>query len=695
MVDGGKAMELVDFRKELLEEVRALASSDNDSKANTFVRVLCDYLINLDVIVDYELCFIKTEGKSRRILKMDAYSYDSLDKSLTLITSIYNDDDISVTLIRGEAKKNFDRIEYLLEEIIDGRLYDKFDISSAQYDFINEVSSLLKQIQRIRLIIITDSIMSDKIGVFETKTLRDIPIDYNIWDASRLYKTFVASDAREKLEINFKEYSTHGIPLLLANNSNNTYESYLGVIPGNVLADIYDKYGSKLLEGNVRSFLSTKGAVNRNIRKSILTTPEMFFAYNNGISATATGIELEQTDKGIFLIEAQDFQIVNGGQTTASLSTARFKDKANLDDIFVQMKLTKVKSEEGQNIIQSISRCSNSQNKVSEVDFFSTSQFHVRMEQISRRVYSPAVRGNQYDTHWFYERARGQYTQAQMKLTSAQKKKFTNQNPKSQVITKTDFAKYVNSWNSLPHIVSKGAQSNFLAFANDINPKWEENNELYNEAYFKEVVSLAILFKHVENLVSKQYWYQNAYRANIVTYSIALFSEKLKEQCIDQEIDFNKIWSKQEVPEAITEIFIKLTKAVFESITAPGKATANVTQWCKREDCWYTIKKTEIDIGKKIEEFLIDKNEKKKIVKESKKEQKFLNEIEEQVRIINLGEVYWQRVLKFGREKGLLGHEDEKVLQVVTKIRSSKIPSQSQCKELLKIVDRVEGEGFK
>ena len=196
------------------------------------------------------------------------------------------------------------------------------------------------------------------------------------------------------------------------------YRSYLCVIPGTVLADIYDTYGSKLLEGNVRSFLSTKVAVNKKIRTTILNTPRMFFAFNNGVSATAMDVVIENTDHGRFITSVRDFQIINGGQTTASLSNARYKDKASLEGLYVQMKLTAIDEssvDEADELIRNISRSSNSQNKVSDADFFASHPFHRRMEQISRHIFAPAVGGAQYQTRWFYERARGQYLQEQRK----------------------------------------------------------------------------------------------------------------------------------------------------------------------------------------------------------------------------------------------------------------------------------------
>ena len=118
-------------------------------------------------------------------------------------------------------------------------------------------------------------------------------------------------------------------------------------------------------------------------------------------------LNFETTDEGRSITYAKDFQIINGGQTTASLSNARHKDKADLSEIYVQMKLTEVDSnaDKSSELIRTISRSSNSQNKVSDADFFATTPFHVRMEQISRKVFEPAHNGAQYETRWFYEQA--------------------------------------------------------------------------------------------------------------------------------------------------------------------------------------------------------------------------------------------------------------------------------------------------
>ena len=336
--------------------------------------------------------------------------------------------------------------------------------------------------------------------------------------------------------------------------STDDFHSYLCVIPGKILADIYDEYGSALLEGNVRSFLSTKVAVNKKIRETILSKPDRFFAFNNGISATALNVELADTPQGRFVTKVKDFQIINGGQTTASLSNARFRDKADLSSIFVQMKLTEIDetdADKSTELIRNISKSSNSQNKVSDADFFATSPFHIRMEQFSRRMFANASDGSQYETHWFYERARGQYLQAQMRLTPAKKKQFQMQNPKNQLITKTDLAKVMVTWRGRPDIVSRGAQTCFMWFANITDAAWEEDNEQFNEKYYQEAVALTIMHRYLEKAIPMQHWYESGYRANVITYSIASLHHLLSKQKAGLKLDLAMIWIRQTVPDVL------------------------------------------------------------------------------------------------------------------------------------------------
>lgn len=430
--------------------------------------------------------------------------------------------------------------------------------------------------------------------------------------------------------------------------------------------------------------------------QAILNNPQMFFAFNNGISATAMDVEIEDTNHGRFITFVRDFQIINGGQTTASISNARYKDKADLSSIFVQMKLTSIDEstpEESDELIRNISRSSNSQNKVSDADFFASHPFHRRMEQISRHLFAPASEGAQYETKWFYERARGQYLQEQMRLTPAKKKQFELQHPKNKVIKKTDLAKVQNTWRGFPQIVSKGAQTNFNSFAEYIDEQWNTNEEQFNERYFQTTAALILLFQYLEKTIPKQPWYEGGYRANIIYYTLAQFRRLLHSQYQGQELDLMLIWNRQSVPEQVGTVLIALAERVLLRITDPSRKVANVTQWCKRNDCWEDVKKIHIDIPEDIENYLITIDEQKDAQKSAKKEQKVVNEIQAQTTVVNYPVEMWMRLSEFVVRNHMVTPTDVSALAIACKM-PAKIPNTYQCKRLLALLRKASEEGF-
>lgn len=424
--------------------------------------------------------------------------------------------------------------------------------------------------------------------------------------------------------------------------------------------------------------------------------PSMFFAYNNGVSATAMDVQLERTAGGTHIVGARDFQIINGGQTTASLSNTRHKDKADLEGIYVQMKLTEIDESDmdrSTELVRNISRSSNSQNKVTDADFFSTHPFHIRMEQHSRRIFAPAESGAQYETKWFYERAKGQFLQAQMRLTPAKKRQFLLQNPKSKVITKTDLAKVRNTWSEMPHIVSKGAQTNFMKFAELIDEAWTANDSQFNERYFTESVALVILFKHLEALIPRQEWYEQGYRANIVTYSLALLHQLIRKQFKNMELDLQSIWQRQSVPEIVTKALEQIAEQVFYRITDPNRPTINVTQWCKREGCWNSVQEINLILPAEFSSVLIGKTEVRAAEKEARKDQKVLSETEAQVKVLQYSAVQWKKLSAFAMQKRMASPDENVALKYACQI-PNKMPSGYQSQRLLALLDRALSEGF-
>lgn len=692
-------MELSEYRKDYLENVKMLAAAENEGTVAMFVNTVLADLQELNVITDFESCY--SVGKyGRKGYRVDAYSFDDYDYSMSVFIADYSGSNEEETLTRTDAMMLFEKVYTFLDGCINGNFRNKIEISTPVYDLVERIVHLEKSVRKYRFFIVTDKVMSGKIASFDFGKIGDVNIEYNIWDMQRLHRVMSTGDGHEPVEIMFKDFNIKGLPCLEASDvSTDDVKCLLCVIPGHILADLYDTYGSTLLEGNVRSFLSTKGAVNKNIRKTILEadgeSKRMFFAYNNGISATATSVESCEENAGTYITSINNLQIVNGGQTTASLSNTRFKDKADLSGIFVQMKLTVIPDhDQAQLLIPKISRGSNSQNKVSDADFFSNHEFNVRMQQISRRMYAPAVNGLQYETHWFFERSRGQYDQEQSKMTPSEKKKYQMQNPKEQKITKTDFAKYQNTWREYPYFVSMGAQKNFTRFANYIVDEWNKDDAQFNEQYFRDTVVIAIMFKCIDKLVPQQEWYDKGYKANIVVYALALFNYLIKKQYPECSLNMRYIWDKQKVPECIYDEFVKLSKFVFDHITDESRPITNVTEWCKKEQCWITLKAREYTLDSRITEFLLTRDEQKKERATGRREHAIVNGIQVQAEVVKKGQEYWETALRWGKEKKLLTDIDISFLTAATKMNFGRIPSEKQCQRIVNIEVKLLDEGF-
>ena len=687
-------MDFEEFKQDLNINVKNSAFNFGVGKAASFADEVIQLMQDADYLNgDFHEAFFKgIHSKKRSNMRIDGYIQDEVNNNLILFVVHYTEDETNMT--KTIAESNFKMLASFVDAAVNTKLYQEIEDSLPIFELVEILKEKAAEISKFIFILLTNAKRSATLVNFKNFFLIEKEVECQIWDIERIFEIYSSMQIREPIKIDFTEYGD-GIPCLRADSSS-SYESFLCVIPGKILADIYDRYGSRLLEGNVRSFLSTKRAVNKKIRASILNEPKMFFAFNNGIAATAKELTIKNNVSGSLITSALDFQIINGGQTTASLSIARFKDKADLDNIFVQMKLTKIgemDNDHQEKLIEKISRSSNSQNKVSEADFFSTHPFHIEMEKISKRIFAPAVGGIQYQTKWFYERARGQYLQEQMRMTKAQKKIFQQQNPKNQVITKTDFAKYRMTWAENPDIVSKGAQTNFMKFAVVISESWEKDSLQFNERYFKETVALAILWQTIEKIVSSQSWY-NSYRANIVTYSLALFHHLMKEKFPKMEFDLISLWNKQTIPEILKEFFSKLTLEVNNYITNPQRKITNVTQWCKQSLCWQGLKEsTSIMIPDDFINFMKDKNLTKEAKKEARSDQRIISGIQAQENIVQLDGKIWQKIFIDASNLKLIATQDEaKALKTAMKI-PMRIPTDFQCVTLLKLLDRLKENG--
>jgi hypothetical protein len=583
---------ILEFAEDFQQEIISLSEIEGEEnfREDQFTRLFMDYLSEYGEIEDGEVCSYRGRG-----MQVNGYSFsEELDK-IVLIVSHYTSSYLPDSISKSDIDSSIKRCINFFKKALSG-MHIQIEEASPLFDLALHIYEFKEMLNELKIIYITDGVA--KLEVQEESSIHNIPVKVQIWDIERIYRSWSSGQKREAIEINFIDYG-QAIACLPMPEDNPDYKTYLAVMPGQVLVNIYGEFGPRLLERNVRSFLQSRGNVNKGIRSTIRFEPHMFLAYNNGLSAVAESIELINLNDGTTAIKAvKDLQIVNGGQTTASIYQAVKKDKADVNDLFVQVKLTVIlDASKIDEIVPRISEYANNQNKIQTADFSANDPFHRKVEELSRTIWAPAYSGVQRQTRWFYERARGQYMDEKGRTsTSAQKKQFDSTHPKNQLFTKTDLAKFINTWNQLPHMVSRGAQKNFNEFTVLNSERGHES--LPNQSYFERLVAKAILFNRTEKLVQEQRY--GGYRANIVTYTIAWLSN-----ATNKRIDLDNIWKTQKLTPVLENAIVQISRHIHSHIiNAPGNG--NITEWCKKADCWGSLKEQEIQIPEDLLEELID-----------------------------------------------------------------------------------------
>lgn len=694
-------MELIDYIESFTNDVQADADTLQISIEESFLNNIADKLIESETIADYEVGYFKKNGRQNRVIEINGYSFDDSDGTFNLFV-VDELDDLESNLTNTRLDSLIRRAEELVYCAIESRFLEweessvGYEVASQIYMLYNNRSNINTEfdLKKIRVFVLTNKSLSKRFKNVVREPIRNVPVEFSVYDATKLYDMAKAGFEKEPVNIILEDYGIIGIQAIKCTSKEGEFESYLAPLPGNVLANIYIDHGSQVLEGNVRSFLSVRGKVNKGIRKTILSEPEKFFILNNGITVTSRGVTYEENERGIFITKIDDLQIVNGGQTTASLANAKLKERADLSKVQVMMKLSVLKDHEvAEKLVPEISRASNSQNKIDEADFFSNHPFHVKIEELSKKILAPAVDGNQYQTVWFYERARGQYTVAQMKLTQSQAKAFKLKNPTSQVIKKTDLAKYIMTYAGHPHDTSKGAQAVMKKFSTLVQGNdgeggfWAENSSTVNENYFRELVAKAIIFKETEKLVSNLCWYKEvkAYRANIVAYTIALLSTYAKKKKLD--INLKDIWNKQRMYEELVNQCVVTSKEVYDYLTGE-REVQNVTEWAKREKCWQNAQKQTWTILPDFENSLVA------LVKEKKSEINIAT-VDSMNFVVGKDPEFWIEMTNWGKRFLYLTPKEAGLLEIASKIHSQgKIPTERQFAEIVKIHNNLVSKGF-
>ena len=680
-------IDITEFHEELFQEIHSLADAEGRFAEDAFFDVLTTSLIDAGEIETAD----RAHHVSPRGIRVDGYGGDPVnsDAVLSLIITDFSQSHDVATLTATNMDATFKRLSNFLDRSLDEGYRNSLEESAPAFGLADLIAARWPSISRVRLFLVTNRMLSSRVDGREAGQLQGVPITYSVWDLGRLHRFVTSGNEREDYMVNLDEF---GGPLLVlpAHLHQADYESYLAVFPGRQLARIYDRWGARLLEQNVRVFLQARGNVNRGLRNTIANYPEMFFSYNYGITATAESIETVASPNGLLLTGMRNFQIVNGGQTTASIHAALRNREVDLDRVFVQMKLSIVNSDRALEIVPKISEYANTQNRVSAADFFSNHPFHIRMEGFSRRLYAPSRDGTFRQSKWFYERARGQYQDGRGRLTQAERRRFDLEYPKPQMFTKTDLAKFLNVWRDQPDVVSRGAQKNFADFASFIGGEWNKHSNDFNEVYYREAIAKAIVFRSVERLITEQPWYQGGYRANVVAYAIAKLAHDVAQR--GESINFERTWRAQGISPGLREALVVSAKAVHDVIVDPPDRMRNVTEWAKQQACWSRVMGLHVAWPEALEAELVSGAERDEVKRTAVKEQKMLNGIEAQTVVFQAGSALWSDVKVWGMSKGLLSPDDQGILDVAISI-PAKVPSEKQSLRTIEILQRLREEG--
>lgn len=574
------AEELADFSLDFHSEIRAQAHAAEALKEEIFVERMGEILEEYGEIEGFNPCaYVGKAGK------IDGWYFDDEFKDIVVIVSKYFDSDNleAANLPNGEVNALFAQAEKFIFNSIKG-LHNKIDISDPAHEPAILISDCGKELRNVKIVLITDGVTKRRAA--EVSNVGDIEISRTIWDIERTCN-FHRKGEREVIGVDFAQDYGGPINCVSLQNSTKRYSTYLAFVPGNVLADMYAKWGTKMLDMNVRVFLSARGNVNKGIKETIQTSPDLFCAFNNGITVFAKEVELKRDGNVLSIVKAHDFQIVNGGQTTASLYHTRKKD-VSLENLFVQMKMTVIHDDKDIPVlVPKISEFSNTQNKVQVADLAANQAPHPEIQAISNAILAPDPTGGSVQTYWFYERARGAYEESRnlVAKTTAQKRQFDSLRPKNQKFDKIKLAKVWNTFLRMPHLVSLGGQKNFGRF----NEWLREQKEDWVE-FFKKTVALLILWNHTEKIVRRQGF--EGYHHNITAYTLSWFFH-----LTENRIDLGKIWKNQEVPASILDTLEQMSAVVNSHIRDTSQ---NVTEYCKKEDCWAGLKEKHFLIPAKV-----------------------------------------------------------------------------------------------
>lgn len=670
-------MNIKEFAQEFIDNVKLAVEMQGSDYDQELATSILEYMEDNGEVNAPEICtFQKTRSR------ITAYDYNDEAESLDLFYLV-KADTILGKVNNSKVQQGFNYLMAFYREAMNGQLFKNTEIEPN--DEIVEVAKLVQstkgQINQLRIYVLTDGLTDPSaVPAAVESDDEEYVIEYNVWDMQRVYQQHNLRAGKEKVEIDFPTTYNTELQCLKMSDLNPFVDAYLAIIPGITLAKIYKQYQQVLLEKNVRTFLQFKG-VNKEIRKTLREKPDMFFSFNNGISTTASEIETKEIDGMLYITRLYDWQIVNGGQTTASIAASLMDKDVDLTKVFVPMKISVIRDSDNVNeIIRSISVSANSQTAIKNSDFSANDQYLVDLERFSRSEWVPNGKNKPF-CKWYFERTRGQYLDQLAQLSGFNEKSFKIEYPKKQKITKTDIAKYEAAWKQRPYDVCLGAEKNYKTFVADI----KREKPTISAFYYKKLIAKGILFNAIDTVVRGKNL--GGYKANMNAYLMASISF-----LSGGSLDLTYIWEHQEVQQEVINKVEQLIPLVWQHLTGGtfgSNQSSNVGEWSKRPDCWNKLK---LKLGE------LDKFGDELMQPETNADGSYLNETQQQ-RIKEAEAIepnYWFGLANWAKSRNLLTPIERKAAFNfgTMKSRNRGITSLKQAVFALKIVEKAEELGY-
>ena len=561
------------FAKEIDRDVNE-GLSEMPFSEEVFTRIILERLEEAGHL-EGTLPLFQTGRVRNAIYRIDGYAFDEDRSRLELFTTLYQPDLPPERIPAAEVTKAFERAIRFVNACVEGLASQLEPSNSDASDLARLIEAEAPTLGSVKIILLTNGIVDKAAG---STDWRDRKVEFETYDIVRLQRVLGEGETRADISVDLQALTGGPVACLHVPSPTGEYDAYLSVLPGDALSRIYDRYGVRLLELNVRAFLGLQGrkSVNAELRRTIADQPSMFLAYNNGLVATVDDLEIVNDKAGRPLIKSlKGLQIVNGGQTTASLHRARRKDSLNLGNVAVPVKIIKVGGADLSEMVASISRAANRQNTVQLADFSAGDPFHQLVENLANNTWLDDGKGR-----WFYERARGSYLAAEQKAAyrKSDQQQFRASTPKQRRLSKLDLARYLTAWDGLPYRVCLGGQKNFQHFMQrmkDIAPPPPDTD------WFKRLVAKAILYRAAEKKIRAMKF--PAYGAQITAYVVSGLAYKT-----GGRIDFDRLWSRQGVSPELEKL-VEAWAPQIDKLLRQSAGQKNPSEWFKKEDCWLDI----------------------------------------------------------------------------------------------------------